>query len=215
MFEYQTAASDIMGAEERMKSDKIQTNRRRFLGLLAAGGGCGIGAGTLEAYQAPSGQRPLADADRFDTGGRNGEIAERAASLARDHLAKSGNCAQATIAALQEAIDFVPVSDDVYRAGSCLHGGATATGNANCGGFTGAGIVIGHLCGRSRANMSDREATRLSGQLLRQVATKYEEAYGCVVCKDVREKAGKQCGDVVENASRWAAEAILAQFSQG
>ena len=206
-----------------MEPNNIKTNRRSFLGLLAAGGGCGLGAGVIQscqqqapqesqAPQAPQG--PLTSIDKIDTGGRNREMVEQASALARDNITKYGNCAQATIAALQDAVDLVPISDEVYRAGSCLHGGATATGNANCGGFTGAGIVIGHLCGRDRANMSDREATNLAGKLMRQVTEQFAGTYGSVLCKDVKEKAGKQCADVVAHASQWAAEAILEQFSE-
>ena len=91
--------------------------------------------------------------------------------------------------------------------------GVTATGNANCGGFTGAGMVIGHLCGRTRAQPADREALKLASALIRQMAAKHEETYGSVLCKDVRAKAEKKCADVVARAAGWAVEAILKQFS--
>jgi Putative redox-active protein (C_GCAxxG_C_C) len=139
---------------------------------------------------------------------------ERARSLGHEYEAKYGNCAQWTIAALQDSIEFVPKNGDLFLAGSCLAGGATATGNANCGGFTGAGIVIGQLCGRPRESFADRGATKLAGKLQREVAAKFEETYGSVICKEVREKAGKDCPEVVARAAGWAADAILKQFGR-
>ena len=177
-------------------------SRRGFLGLLATA-------------SAAAQRKVLTEKDRVKIARPAPELIERAAALARDYIAKNGNCAQATIAALQDALPFVGKSDDIYLAGSGLHGGATASGNANCGGFTGAGIVIGHLCGRSRTRAADRNATKLSTALVRQVAGKFEETYGCVICKEVRAKAGKKCGDVVAHAAGWAAEVILKQFAGG
>ncbi len=87
-------------------------------------------------------------------------------------------------------------------AGGCLHGGATATRNANCGAFTGAGIVIGSLCGRRRDQLGDRSAGQLCTTLFRRVATRFEETYGSVLCKDVRARAAEKCDEVVGRAGR-------------
>ncbi len=121
-------------------------SRRSFLGLVAAGGAAG---------------QVLTEKDKVEIGKPGPELIERAASLAREYIGQYANCAQATIAALQDTLPFVGKSGDIFMAGSCLHGGATANGNANCGGFTGAGIVIGHLCGRSREQAADRAAAKL------------------------------------------------------
>jgi C_GCAxxG_C_C family probable redox protein len=157
----------------------------------------------------------LTEKDKVELGKRRPELIERASTLGAEYIRKYGNCAQSTIAALQDALEFVPKSGDIFLAGSCLHGGATATGNHSCGGFTGAGIVIGHLCGRTREQVSDRAATKLSTALLRQVTARFEETYGSVVCKDVRAKAEKKCDEVVAHAAAWAAEAIIKQFARG
>jgi len=186
-------------------------SRRKFLGLLAAGGGAGV----AHARQGAAAARTLTEKDKVDVGNRGPELVERASTLAREYIGQYGNCAQATIAALQDALPFIAKSNDVFLAGSALHGGATTTGNASCGGFTGAGIVIGNLCGRAREQASDRAATKLSTALVRQVAGKFEETYGSVICKDVRAKADKKCGEVVAHAAGWAAEAILKQFAKG
>jgi C_GCAxxG_C_C family probable redox protein len=181
--------------------------------LLAAGSGAKLGAGAVQGRQTTRPETSLTAKDHFDVGDRGPQMTKRASELGAEYLPKYGNCAQATIAALQDALEFIPKSDDVYRAGSCLHGGATATGNANCGGFTGAGMVIGHLCGRTRAQGPDREAMKLAMALIQQIAVKHEEAYGSVICKDIRTKAEKKCAEVVARAAGWAAEAILKQFS--
>jgi C_GCAxxG_C_C family probable redox protein len=197
-----------------MEPRRTKNSRRRFLGLLAAGSGSGLGASVAQGCGRRAPEQPLTEKDQLDIGNRGPELVERASSLARDYTPQFHNCAQATIAALQDAIEFVPRSDAIFLAGSCLHGGATATGNANCGGFTGSGIVIGHLCGRTREKASDREAQKLSSALIRQVAAKFEETYGSVICKDVRAKSEKRCGEVVAKAAGWAAEAILDQFTK-
>jgi hypothetical protein len=200
--------------KEGMVTGSEKRNRRSFLGMLAARSGCGVGLAAAHGCRRPGQRLPLTDQDQFDAGSRSRDLVERASSLGREYTAEYGNCSQATIAALQDAIEFVPRSGEIFRAGTCLHGGATATGNANCGGFTGAGIVIGHLCGRERGRASDREAARLSSRLIRKVADQFEQMYGGVICKDVREKAGKNCREVVAHAAGWAAGAILQQFAK-
>jgi C_GCAxxG_C_C family probable redox protein len=192
-----------------MKPHNQAKSRRTFLGLLAAGGAAAQSSAPVNPGQ------PLSEQDKIDVGQRGPEMIQRASALGADYLKQWGNCAQSTIAAIQDAVGFVPKSGEVFLAGSCLHGGATSTGNASCGAFTGAGIVIGHVCGRTRARASERETQKLSTALVRQVAGKFEETYGSVICKDVRAKAEKKCAEVVANASAWTAEAILKQFAKG
>jgi hypothetical protein len=197
-----------------MECKATGTSRRALFRLAATGAGPALVA--LEGRQSQAGApgKPLTEGDRFDVGDRGPRMVARAQSLGREYEAKYGNCAQCTIAALQDSIEFVPKSEHVFLAGSCLHGGATPSGNANCGGFTGAGIVIGHLCGRSREQFGDRGATKLASGLIREMAGRYERTYGSVICKDVREKASKNCAEVVARAAGWAAEALLKQFSK-
>jgi len=190
------------------------TSRRALFRLAATGAGSALV--TLEGRQSQAGAtgKPLTEADRIDVGGRGPQMVARAQSLGREYMTKYGNCAQSTIAALQDSIEFVPKNEHVFLAGSCLHGGATSGGNASCGGFTGAGIVIGDLCGRSREQFGDRGATKLASGLIREMAGKFEQTYASVICKDVREKASKNCPEVVARAAGWAAEVLLKQFSK-
>ncbi len=168
-------------------------NRREFVAMLAAG-------------------HVLAEQAKVARDAGRDEVIQRAIGLGRDYQAKYRGCAQAVIAALQDAVSFVSKSQELYMAGGCLHGGATATRNANCGAFTGAGIVIGSLCGRRRDQLGDRSAGQLCTTLFRRVATRFEETYGSVLCKDVRARAAEKCDEVVGRAAGWAAEVILEQF---
>ena len=186
----------------------ISTRRRALWGLAAAVPLKG------RSPQANAPGKLLTEEDHLDVGGRGPEMIERAKTLGREFMAKHGNCAQSTLAALQDAIEFIPKNEHAFLAGSCLNGAATANGQANCGGFTGAGIVIGDLCGRSREKFGDRGAVKLSSALIREVAGKFEEAYGTVICRDVREKAQKNCPEVVARAAGWAAEVLLKQFAK-
>jgi len=154
----------------------------------------------------------LAQQARLSQDAARDPVVQRAIALGRTYEAKYRGCAQAVIAALQDAVSFVSKSQELYMAGGCLHGGATATRNANCGAFTGAGIVIGSLCGRRREQVADPEAGQLCTTLVRRVAARFEQTYGSVLCKDVRAKAQQQCAEVVGRAAGWAAEVILEQF---
>jgi hypothetical protein len=171
---------------------------------------------TATAGLAPAADRPklLTEKDRIEIPGKPEEIVAKARQLGSDYYAKYGNCAQSTLAALQDALDFLPANDRLFLAATALAGGATANGNANCGGFTGAAIIFGDLCGRPRDQFADRGAAKVSTALIRQIATKYEDTYGNVLCKDVKAKVSGNCKEVVANAAGWAAEAILKQFQK-
>jgi hypothetical protein len=182
---------------------------RRSLLCLAAGGGAALAVGAAEQPK----ERLLTAADHFDIGDRGPQMVAKAQALAREYIGKQKNCAQATIAALQDAIEFVPKDDTLFLAGTCLHGGATASHNANCGAFTGAAIVIGGLCGRTRAKAGDPAEMALATKLIREISGRWDQAYGCVICKDVRAKVSEKCAELVGQTAGWAAETLLKQFA--
>ncbi len=184
------------------------TSRRSVL-RLAAGGGAVLTAGAAEQPK----ERLLTANDHFDIGDRGPQIVAKAQALGQEYATKHKNCAQATIAALQDAIEFVPKDDAIFRAGTCLHGGATAGRNANCGAFTGAAIVIGGLCGRTRAKAEDPAGMGLAAKLIREISDRWDQAYGCVICKDVRAKVSGKCPELVGQAAGWTAETLLKQFA--
>ena len=126
----------------------------------------------------------------------------------RDLQKKHGGCTRCTVAALQEALAFVPQDAALRRAASCLDGGATPRGVQSCGAFTGAGIFLGWLCGTAEFNNPV-----LARKLLKQVYQQFESQYGSVLCKDIRPKAASDCPKVVGLAAQWTAEAILSEFA--
>ncbi|MBN2508463.1 MAG: C_GCAxxG_C_C family protein [Verrucomicrobia bacterium] len=145
---------------------------------------------------------------QVDLRGKGKEMLQRAYQLGYEFEKKHGGCCRCTVAALQRAIDFIPQDDDVYRAATCLDGGATPGGLQNCGAFTGAGIMIGYLCGTAPFG-----ETSLAHRLVRAVYEEFNKAYGSVLCKDVRHKGHGNCPEVVAKASQWTAEAIFRQFT--
>lgn len=150
----------------------------------------------------------LGEKDQIDIGDKGKKFIENAYKLGYDIEKKHGGCCRCTVAALQKAIDFIPENKDLFRAASCLDGGATPAGIQNCGAFTGAGMVIGWLCGAD--NFGN---TKFSHRLIRRVYTQFETEYGDVLCKNIRNKVKGNCPEVVARAAKWTAEVLLRQFT--
>ncbi len=191
---------------------RTPTNRRTLFQSLAAGAALSWLPSAKPAIR-PSGPAPLLQrGDRIDVAGRAAQIVDDAYRLGYDYERQYGGCCQCAVAALQDALPFLHPDADVFRAASCLDGGATPTGLQNCGGFTGVGMIIGYLCGRARDEIffGDKQ---LSQELIRKVYQHFEQRYGSVLCKDVRAAAHGDCPEVVGLAVKWAAEAILEAFA--
>ena len=200
-----------MGASDLLldKDSCRDGERRRFFRILTGCAGAAAVGQCGAAEAAPT--RLLTEKDRIDIGDRGEEIIKKAYDLGYKYEAEMKGCAQCTVAALQEAVDFVPADEAVFLASSCVDGGATPTGLSSCGSFNGAGIVIGHICGRSREDFSGGSA--LSRKLMRQVYDRFLSTYGSVLCKDIRAATGADCPRVVGTSAKWTAELLLAQFS--
>ena len=69
-----------------------------------------------------------------------------------------------------------------------------------------------YLYGRRR-NTKFEGTTKQSHRLIRKLYEQYEEHYGSVLCKDVREKAEQDCPEVVGLAAKWTAQVLLDEFS--
>lgn len=189
-------------------------SRRRFLARAGGGVVLGLASVLVGRVEAADIFDVIKSGERLDIHGNGKKIIEEAYRIGYEYEKRHGGCAQCTIAALQDSIEFIPVNKDVFRAGSCLDGGATPTGIQNCGAFTGAGIIIGYLCGRKRDGFSGH--ADVSHKLMRQVYEKFKKDYGSVLCKDVRkamEQYPDKCPRVVGKGTAWAAEAILREFT--
>lgn len=202
--------------EEKYAREKIQAGiavqpRRLFLGLAIAGGLLDFGAAGCGAEQTAEKSihefQPFDEKTRIDIGSKGKDIIEEARRLGHKYEKAHGGCARCTVAALQDAIDFVPKDPHVFRTSCALDGGATPSGAANCGGFTGSGIIIGYLCGSQPFG-----GTGLAHKLIRQLYERFKKAYGGVLCKEVRSKM-TNCPEVVGSAAAWTTEIILRQFT--
>ena len=194
-------------------------NRRQFVRDGAAVAACGLAS--LAGCSSPAGGsaasdkkgqpfEPLQEGARVDTGGSPQQVAEKAYQLGQDLQKRHGGCARCAVAALQEALEFVPQDAGLRRAASVLDGGATPRGVQSCGAFTGAGIFLGWLCGTA-----EFKNPALARKLFKQVYQQFESQYGSVLCKDIRPKAAGDCPKVVGLAAQWTAEAVLSQFAGG
>lgn len=197
---------------DRSKQNLAQTclpSRRWLLWAGATGLTASLVApGAHAADEKDTRFKPYDRDTRFEVGQRGKDMQKKAYELGHRYEAKHGGCARCTVAALQEALDFVPDAPGLFRAATCLDGGATPTGKQNCGGFTGSGIVIGYLCGGE-----DFKSTALAHRLVRRVARRFEDRYGSVLCPDVRKGVDGDCPEAVGRAARWTAEVLLGQFT--
>jgi len=144
-------------------------------------------------------------------------------------------CAQCAIGAMYDAMGIK--NDEVYKAGSGLAGGGGECTDGNCGGYTGASMVMASFFGRTR----DEEATEdgradkyVSFRMTRALHDKFEEKYGSVLCSgvqkaiydgrhfDLRKDEDKEafraagahhdddkCCMVVGDGARWGLELLL------
>lgn len=188
--------------------------RRRFVEFLTVSGfaltpvGCDV-----QTEQVASGPGPmsLSEGDKVAINGKTAAILDQAYDLGWRYEDQHKGCAQCTVAALQDAVEFVPADGGVFQAASCVDGGATPDKQGTCGAFTGAGMIIGSVCGRSRDNFSGQAG--LARKLFRQVHQKFSEAYGGVLCGQVRAASGADCNEVVGRSAQWTAEILLNQFA--
>lgn len=190
----------------------IKPSRRQLMYATGAGIGLLLGRSLPATGKPPETKRVLKRGDKIDIGGKGEEIIQKAYDLGYEYEKKHGGCARCTVAALQDAIPFVAVDESLFRGSTCLDGGATPTQTQNCGAFTGAGMVMGYVCGSTRGETFEGNA-KLAHQLLRKVYHRFKEEYGTVLCEDVKKGAKADCPKVVSLAAKWTAEVLLAEFT--
>ncbi|MBT4482350.1 MAG: C_GCAxxG_C_C family protein [Candidatus Latescibacteria bacterium] len=188
---------------------KIFKFRRKFIYTAAVAGLSGLFMKEVEGASKKMKKNKILDRnDRFDIGGGGEEIINKSYDLGYMYEKNHGGCARCSVGALQDSIDFIPENKSILRGASCLDGGATPTKKANCGAFTGCGMVIGELCGTDTYG-----DTSLSHELILKLHTKFEQEHGGVLCSEVRESMDADCPEVVGLAVKWTAEILLKQFT--
>jgi len=189
-----------------------KTSRRQLLCLAGSGIGLTLGRSLPAEGKPPETKRILKHGDKIDIDGKGEETIQKAYELGYEYEKKHGGCARCTVAALQDAIPFVAVDESLFRGSTCLDGGATPTQTQNCGAFTGAGMVMGFVCGSTRGEAFEGDA-KLAHQLLHRVYHRFKEEYGTVLCEDVKKGAKADCPKVVGRAAQWTAEVLLTEFT--
>ncbi|MBN2308701.1 MAG: C_GCAxxG_C_C family protein [Candidatus Hydrogenedentes bacterium] len=182
--------------------------RRRF--LTAAGAALGLSQMYAPGARAAGSEEdftPYTETTTFPLAEEGAAIIQKAYDLGYRIHSDHGGCCRCTVSALQEALEFVPGHRGLFRAATCLDGGAAPGAKQSCGCFTGAGIVIGYICGGENF-----ASTALAHKLIQEVAREFQKTYGSVLCEDAV-KAG-DCHEVVGRTARWTAKALLTQFTE-
>ena len=172
--------------------------RRRFLLVTAASGSVGL-------TTFPSVALGQAGHDKTGIKARKKELLDSAYDCGVEFCTKYSSCSRGSVAALQKAVPFVPEDTGIIKAASCLSGGATPTKMANCGAFTGCGMVIGCMYGKGTP-----ESAEAALDLMHKLHEQFDNEYGSVLCHGVRLAADANCADVVGKAARWTAEILIA-----
>lgn len=180
--------------------------RRRFLRWGGAGLALGLAPGAVANHDPESPFKIYDETTRLKLKEDGDRVIENAYQSGYHFHKEHGGCARCTVAALQNALELVPDHPGLFRASTCLDAGASPGRDLSCGCFTGAGIVIGYICGGE--NFESRE---LAHRLILQVAEIFRENYGSVLCRDAIEH--NDCSDLVGLTSKWTAEILLKQFS--
>jgi C_GCAxxG_C_C family probable redox protein len=154
----------------------------------------------------------------------------RARELAFRYERDYRGCAQSTLAALQDVFEMR--DDAVFRSASGLAGGIGLTNLGTCGALTGGAMAISMVFGREREEFDDPHRKRMVAyRLCKQLADRFLEEYGSVVCGEIQEvhlgreydlwdREGysdfnqvayveERCPGLVGKAAEWAAEIIL------
>lgn len=157
------------------------------------------------------------------------EILDKVYKLAYKYEAERGSCPQCVLAALYETIGIG--DPKTIQAADAMAGGGALTTEGTCGALVGGLLAIGSVVGRTYKDFSAGERKRRVFLYSKKLYDKFNEKYGCMICKGVHkklfgrsyklldpkeyaefEKAGAhvdKCPSVSGNTARWAAEIIL------
>jgi C_GCAxxG_C_C family probable redox protein len=112
------------------------------------------------------------------------DLEKKAHDLGFGYEGRYGNCAQCTIAAVQ---DTLGVRDDgVFKSASALGGGIGKLCDGPCGGYSGGAMMIGSFWGRTRDNFGgDAENKARGNRLTVELHRYFLEEFGSVICRDI------------------------------
>jgi C_GCAxxG_C_C family probable redox protein len=116
-----------------------------------------------------------------------------------------GNCAQCTLAAILDVFRIQEAT--LFKAATPLSGGTGSMGDGNCGAYSGGALAIGLFFGRSRSDFANRDATKVSSELTRQLRNKFMETYGGVTCHAVQQSVFGRSFNLTDPIDRQAFEA--------
>lgn len=157
------------------------------------------------------------------------KILEKAGKLGFEYEKNFGNCAQCTVAAIQDALDIK--NNTIYRCATGFASGGALTCSGSCGGYIGGVMMIGYIFGRRREHIiEDSEKKLITYQMCLKLHDLFVEKYGNIVCKDIHkcifgktynmwdvedranfERDGAhttKCTGVVAQAAQWTIELI-------
>jgi len=188
-------------------------DRRKLLKLSGTGVGLALMGGVASCNRQFAASRILQQDDKINLEGDPEEYIRKAYDLGFKYENENGGCARCTVAALQDALPFVNRSEELFRGSTCLDGGATPTNIANCGSFTGSGMVIAYVCGSTRDKAGFMGDNKLAHKLIHKVHDLFVKDYGSVICADVRKASDKNCPEVVGRAARWTSQVMIKEFT--
>ena len=116
------------------------------------------------------------------------ELLKKAYELGFNYERDFRGCAQCAVAAIYDAIGIK--NEVVYKAASGLAGGGCECTTGNCGGYTGASMVMASFFGRTReeeGSEKGREDKYVSFRMTKELHDKYREKYGSELCRGVQE----------------------------
>lgn len=187
-------------------------NRRNVLKLSGAGLGAALMGGGKSCCSPEERSGILKPGDKVNLKCDPEDIIQKAYELGFKYEKINGGCARCTVAALQDAVPFVTISEELFRGSTSVDGGATPTGIQSCGAFTGAGMIIAYTCGSTRVGERFSGDTKLAHALMYKLHDQFVKKYGSVLCADIREVMDENCMEVVGLSAQWAAEVLISEF---
>ena len=167
------------------------------------------------------------------------EMMQKAYDLGFKYEREYRGCAQCAVSAMQDVLGIQ--NDLVYKSASGLAGGTGECIDGNCGGYSGAVMMMSLLFGRTRKEEATEFGRKEKYDSFRMAAAlhdKYVEKYGSAVCSgvqtkiygrafDLRDDEQKQgfrdagahelpdkCCAVVGDGARWGVELILDEIER-